>query len=138
MRGLILAIMLVSLPAMAPTCQQSSREEGESRMIVSDIPCRQVWDKMQQELKRLEIPVAGANPDEGWIDTAPFQRDPLPGDPYVRVEEQYHIEMRCRDPLTTRISGRPQVLGIKADRSRAVVNDVWPYWERFLGSLKIK
>ena len=130
--------MLASLLALAPTCQQSQREEGGSQVIVSDIPCRQVWEKIQQELKRLDIPVAGANPEEGWIETAPVLRDPLPGDPYTRVEEQSRLEIKCREALTTRISGRPRVQGIKADQSREVLADGDRYWERFLGNLKIR
>jgi hypothetical protein len=138
MRGLILAVVLVSLLTMAPTCQQSPRETGGSQVIVSDLSCRQVWDMVQRELKRLEIPVAAANPEEGWIETGPVYRDPLPGSTYARVEEQYRLELACREPLTTRISGRPQVRGIKADQSRVILEDPWPYWERFLKNLKIK
>jgi hypothetical protein len=138
MRGPILAILLASLLAMAPTCQQSSRDEGGSQLMISDLPCGQVWDKLLQELKRMEVPVAASNPEEGWIETAPVLREALPGDPYGRVEEQYRLELKCRDPLTTRVTGRPRITGIQADQSRLALADGWPYWERFLKNLKIK
>jgi hypothetical protein len=138
MRGPILAIVLASLLTMAPTCQQSSREEGGSQLMISDMPCGQVWDKMLLELKRLEVPVAASNPEEGWIETGPVLREALPGAPYGRVEEQYRLELKCRDPLTTRVTGRPRVTGINADQSRLALTDGWPYWERLLKNLKIK
>jgi hypothetical protein len=138
MRGLILPILLAALLAMAPTCQQSPREEGEMQLMVSDMPCRQVWGRVLQELERLEIPVAASNPEEGWVETAPVLREALPGAPYARVEEQYRLELICRDALTTRITGRPKVTGIHRDQSRVVLADGWPYWERFLKNLKIK
>jgi hypothetical protein len=128
MGGLIPVVMLAALLALAPTCQQSPREEGGSLVI----------DRVLQELQRLDIPVAASNPEEGWIETAPVLREALPGGPYVRVEEQYRLELKCRDPLTTRISGRPQVTGIRGDQSRSVLTDGWPYWERLLKNLRIK
>jgi hypothetical protein len=138
MRWLLGSILLAAFLSLAPTCQQSQREEGGSQVIVSDIPCHQVWEKVQQELKRLAIPVAAAKPEEGWLETAPVLREPLPGDPYVRVEEQYRLEIQCRETQTTRISGRPRVSGVRPDQSRVVIGDPWPYWERFLKNLEIK
>ena len=101
MRLILLFIVLASFFALGPTCQQV-REESGLNLIVSDIPCDSVGEKIQQELKRLQIPIRKIDPAQGLIETEPIQNDPLPGDGYRKVEEQYRLEMKCREPLTTK------------------------------------
>ena len=72
MRLILLFIVLASFFALGPTCQQVRQESGLN-LIVSDIPCDSVGDRIQQELKRLQIPIRKIDPAQGLIETGPIQ-----------------------------------------------------------------
>jgi hypothetical protein len=137
MRLILLLVILASFAAMAPTCQQV-REESGLNLIVSDIPCDSVGDKIQQELKRLQIPIRKVDPAQGFIETGPVQNEPLPGDGYKKVEEQYRLEMKCREPLTTKITCQAVVKGLNPDNTWTPLPETGPYEKRFLEQLKIR
>jgi hypothetical protein len=137
MRLILLLIVLASFAAMGSTCQQVRQESGLN-LIVSDVPCDSVGDKIQQELKRLQIPVRKIDPAQGLIETGPVQNDPLPGDGYKKVEEQYRLEMKCREALTTRITCRAVVKGLNSDNTWIQLSETGPYEKRFLDQIKIR
>jgi hypothetical protein len=137
MRLILVLIVLASFVAMAPTCQQVRQESGLN-LIVSDIPCERVGDIIQQELKRLQIPIRKIDPAQGLIETGPFQNDPLPGDGYKKVEEQYRLEMKCREALTTRITCQAVVKGLNPDNSWTPLPETGPYEKRFLEQIIIR
>ena len=72
MRLTLLLVVLGSFVAMAPTCEQVRQESGLN-LIVSDVPCERVGDRIQQELKRLQIPIRKFDPAQGLIETGPVQ-----------------------------------------------------------------
>jgi hypothetical protein len=137
MRLILLLVVLASFVAMAPTCRQVRQESGFN-LIVSDIPCDRVGDKLQLELKRLQIPVRKIDPAQGLIETGPVQNDPLPGDGYIKVEEQYRLEMKCREALTTRITCQAVVKGLNPDNTWIQLSETGPYEKRFLDQIKIR
>ncbi len=137
MRLILLLVVLASFVSMAATCQEVRQESGLN-LIVSDIPCDSVGDKVQQELKRLRIPVLKVDPAQGLIETGPVQNDPLPGDGYKRVEERYRLEMKCREALTTKITCQAVVKGLNPDNSWIQLSETGPYEKRFLDQLKIR
>jgi hypothetical protein len=129
--------VLASFFALGPTCQQV-REESGLNLIVSDIPCDSVGNKVQQELKRLQIPVQRIDPTQGLIETGPVQNDPLPGDGYKKVEERYRLEMKCREALTTKITCQAEVKGLNPDNTWIQVLQTGPYEKRFLEQMNIR
>ena len=137
MRLILVLIVLASFVAMAPTCQQVRQESGLN-LIVSDIPCDSVGDKIQQELKRLQIPIRKIDPAQGLIETGPVQNDPLPGDGYKKVEEQYRLEMKCSEALTTRITCQAVVKGLNPDNTWTPLLETGLYEKRFLEQIKIR
>ncbi len=137
MRLILLLVVLASFVSVAATCQEVRQESGLN-LIVSDIPCDSVGDKLQQELKRLRIPVLKVDPAQGLIETGPVQNDPLPGDGYKRVEERYRLEMKCREALTTKITCQAVVKGLNPDNSWIQLSETGPYEKRFLDQLKIR
>ncbi len=138
MRLILLMVVLASFAAMAPTCQQVREEESGLNLIVSDIPCDSVGERVQQELKRLQIPIRRIDPGQGLIEAGPVQNDPLPGDGYKKVEEQYRLEMQCREALTTKITCRAVVRGLNPDNTWTLLRETGPYERRFLEQVKIK
>jgi hypothetical protein len=137
MRLILLFIVLASFFALGPTCQQV-REESGLNLIVSDIPCDSVGNKVQQELKRMQIPVQRIEPTLGLIETGPVQNDPLPGDGYKKVEEQYLLEIKCREALTTKITCQALVKGLNPDNTWIQVLQTGPYEKRFLEQMNIR
>ena len=137
MRLILVLIVLASFVAMAPTCQQVRQESGLN-LIVSDIPCDSVGNKIQLELKRLQIPIRKIDPAQGLIETGPVQNDPLPGDGYKKVEEQYRLEMKCREALTTKITCQAVVKGLNPDNTWTQLLETGPYERRFLEQIKIR
>jgi hypothetical protein len=137
MRLILLLVVLASFVSVAATCQQVRQESGLN-LIVSDIPCDSVGDKIQQELERLRIPVLKVDPAQGLIETGPVQNDPLPGAGYKRVEERYRLEMKCREALTTKITCQAVVKGLNPDNSWIQLSETGPYEKRFLDQLKIR
>lgn len=139
MRGLLFWACAFSFLAMGPTCQQPDRAgEGRTRLIVSDVPCETVWDRLLQELKRLNLPVSRLDREKGVIETAPVAGEPLPGDAYQQVEERFLLVITCRDTLTTRVTGKALVKGLGPDKSWVPIEDADRYWERFLGKVRMQ
>ncbi len=136
-RLILLLTVLASFAAMAPTCQQV-REESGLNLIVSDIPCDSVADKVQQELKRLHVPIRKIDPALGFIETGPVQNDPLPGGGYKKVEEQYRLEMKCQEALTTKITCRAVVKALNPDNTWTQLPEAGPYEKRFLEQIRIR
>ena len=137
MRAILLIVILASFFALAPTCQQVRQESGLN-LMVSDIPCDSVGDKIQQELKRLQIPIRKIDLAQGLIETGPVQNDPLPGDGYKKVEEQYRLEMKCREALTTKITCQAVVKGLNPDNTWIQLPETGPYEKRFLEQIEIR
>ena len=137
MRLILLFIIVASFFALGPTCQQVRQESGLN-LMVSDIPCDRVGEKIQQELKRLQIPIRKMDPAQGIIETGPVQNDPLPGDGYKKVEEQYRLEMKCREALTTKITCRAVVKGLNPDNTWTPLPETGPYEKRFLEQINIR
>jgi hypothetical protein len=137
MRLILLCIVLASFFALGPTCQQVRQESGLN-LMVSDIPCDSVGDKIQQELKRLQIPIRKMDPGQGLIETEPVQNDPLPGDGYKKVEEQYRLEMKCREALTTKITCQALVKGLNPDNTWTPLPETGPYEKRLLERIRIR
>jgi hypothetical protein len=138
MRLILLFIVLASFFALGPTCQQVREESSGLNLIVSDIPCDSVGEKIQQELKRLQIPIRKIDPTQGLIETGPIQNDPLPGEGYKKVEEQYRLEMKCREPLTTKITCQGVVKGLNPDNTWIQLPETGLYEKRFLEQLRIR
>jgi hypothetical protein len=137
MRLILLFIVLASFFALGPTCQQVRQESGLN-LMVSGIPCDSVGDKIQQELKRLQIPIRKIDPGQGLIETEPVQNEPLPGDDYKKVEEQYRLETKCREALTTKITCQALVRGLNPDNTWTQLPETGPYEKRFLERIKIR
>lgn len=138
MRGILLLVVLASFLALGPTCQHTPKETGLVALIISDIPCDTVWEKVIQELKRLNFPVQKVDREKGRIEIGPVQNEPLAGDAFKKVEEQYQLEVKCRDPLTTRVTCQTRVKGLTADNSWVPLKEVDRYQGRFLDGLKVR
>jgi hypothetical protein len=137
MRFILLLVVFASLLALGPTCQHTPRDTGLA-LIISDIPCDTVWEKVLQELKRLNLTVKRADPEKGRIEIGPVQNEPLAGDAFKKVEEEYQLELKCRDPLTTRITCQTRVKGLTADNAWVPLKEVDRYQGRFLDNLKVR
>jgi hypothetical protein len=137
MRFILLLVVLASFLALGPTCQHAPKETGLA-LIISDIPCDTVWEKIIQELKRLNFPVQKVDQEKGRIEIGPVQNEPLAGDAFKKVEEQYQLELKCRDPLTTRVTCQTRVKGLTADNIWVPLKEVDRYQGRFLDGLKVR
>ena len=65
MRPIILLAVAVALLGLGPTCQTTPREDGGLQLIVSDLPCEQVWEKISAGIKKTEYSLGHSGSGKG-------------------------------------------------------------------------
>jgi hypothetical protein len=106
--------------------------------MIHDIPCEEVKDKLIQECKNQRFPFEWTDKNRGTLLIGPLTTSPLSEDSFVKTEEKFKLEIKCIDPISTRISVQIQLRGLTVDNQWLEIKDpdkVNAYGNRFLDRL---
>ncbi|OGP49644.1 MAG: hypothetical protein A2Y79_04940 [Deltaproteobacteria bacterium RBG_13_43_22] len=142
MRSLFLFFLFFFLIAFGTASKEIPKRSNPSgvNVMVHDVPCEEVKDRLLRECKNQQLPFVWADKDRGLLSIGPLNTTPLPLDPFIKMEEKSQLEIRCLDPLTTRISLQIQLRGLMSDNQWLEVKDpetLNAYGKRFLDRLII-
>jgi hypothetical protein len=122
------------------SCREIQKTAGLQR-VVHDMPCRDLKKSLVDQLQAQKIPVEIRDEPKGLIKAGPFYSQPLPTDPYQRVEEDYLLEVACLDEISTRISLKSRIRVQGQGRQWSDITDPaqkTPYENRFLDRLTVR
>jgi len=120
--------------------QKTSTPAGIN-VMVHDIPCEYVIAQFIKECKSQRHPFEWVDKGQGILSVWPQNTTPLPADPFIKMEEKFRLEIKCIDPISTRISVQIQLKGLASDHQWLEVNDpdkLNIYGKRFLDRLSVK
>jgi hypothetical protein len=117
--------------------QSGIKPNPEIVMEIADLPCEQVWEKVIRSLKRNKIPLCWADKNKGYIETEPVLTAPFPGDPFLKIEERYRLEIKCSEPLVTQMTCHVFPYGLTRENKWVKIPDVAKYEKRFFDNLKL-
>jgi len=106
--------------------------------MVHDIACEEVNDRLVKELKNQSLPFYWIEKDRGRLSVGPVITSPLLTDSFVKMEEIYRLEIKCIDPISTRISVQLKLKGLTLENRWAEIKDsdkLNAYGKRFLDRL---
>jgi len=132
MRSLIPFIIAMSFFTLGEPCQKISEKPIHTIMGVIDITCEEVWEKILKCLKDKKISVETIYREQEYLQTGPFITDSFPGDSYLKIKEQYRIEIRCMKPLSARITCFPTLKGLTQGNRWVEIKQTENYEKRFL------
>ena len=84
-------------------------------MMIHDIACREVKDRLIRECHNLGFPYHWSESDKEILLIGPLTTRPESLDVYTKMEENYQVEIKCIDPTSTRISVRVHLKGLNAE-----------------------
>ncbi len=130
-------LYVILLCFLAASCKEAPRrpQPGGVNVVIHDQPCSKVKADLVGHLKKKEIPFSWQDTEESWMRIGPVTDQALEGDGFTRTEEKARVEIKCIDPISTRISLQMEVRGQLPDRRWAEVNDpdkLAAYGKRFL------
>jgi len=120
--------------------QKTSTPAGIN-VMVHDIPCEEVIGRVIKECKSQRHPFEWADKEQGILLVGPVTTTPLPDDFFIKMEENIRLEIKCLDPLSTRISLQIQIRGLNSDNQWKDIKDfdkLNAYGKRFLDKLVVK
>lgn len=106
--------------------------------MIHDIPCQEVKDRLLKECKNQRFPFEWADKDRGILLIGPLTTPPLSEDSFVKTEEKFKLEIKCIDPISTRISVQNQLKGMTVENQWLEIKDpdkLNAYGNRFLNRL---
>lgn len=109
-------------------------------VMIHDIPCEEVKDRLIKECKKQHLPFEWADQQQGLLSIGPVLTTPLPEDSFLKTEEKVRLEIKCSDPLSTRLSLRNQLKCLTADNQWLEIKEadkLNAYGKRFLDRLLI-
>ena len=142
MRPLFLFFLFFFLFVFGTACTEIPKRSNPSgiNVMVHDVPCEKVKDRLIEECKNQHLPFYWTDKDQGLLSIGPLNTAPLPADSFIKMEEKSQLEIKCFDPLTTRISLQIQLRGLVSENQWVEVKDsdtLNAYGKRFLDRLII-
>ena len=119
---------------MVSDCKRIVKPDSEIVLGVADLKCEEAWEKVLKNLSLNKIPLLKIDSEGRNIETGPVITDPLPGEPYQKMEEKYRIEVKCLKPLFTEIRCYIKVRGFTPDNKWIEIKDTVKYEKRFTDS----
>lgn len=143
MRPILLPVLFLFLVVGLTACKEVHRglTPGDLNVMVHDIPCKEVVDRILKECQRQDLPFEWADKDHRILLVGPLTSAPLSGDPFKKMEEKIRLETKCIDPLSTRLSLQLQLRGLTADHQWTEVADpekLTVYGKRFFDRFLLK
>jgi hypothetical protein len=134
----IIQLLLCSLIALGlgNACLAIVKPSSEIVMMVSDLQCDEVWEGVLRFLNNKNTPLLVINKKREYIETGPVITFPLKIDSFQKIEEQYRIEIKCIEPLVTKITCHIKLRGLTDDNKWVPIKKSTGYEQRFLDSLK--
>ena len=138
-----LLVFFLFFLVMGTACKEVKKTPTPSgvNLLVHDISCPEVKNRLVKELRKQGLPFDWADKDQGFLSVGPINTTPFQADPFIKTEEIIRLEIKCSDPQTTRISLQIQVRGLTSDHQWLEVNDpdkLNVYGKRFLDRLIVK
>ena len=135
---LFILVSLVIFSGMACKEVQKTSTSAGINMMVHDIPCEEVISRIVALCNQQRLHFEWADKDQSLLFIGPVTTSPLPSDPFLKMEEKIRLEIKCVDPLSTRISLRMQLSGWTSDNQWQDIKDLDKlnaYGKRFLDRL---
>ncbi len=117
MRLVFLLLLPLFLIFNGTSCKEEEKRVTPSgiNIMIHDIACQEVIDRLIKECKNQGFPYDWSEKGQGILWIGPLTTRPLSEDSFAKMEEQYKIEIKCFDPISTRISVQIQLKGMTAD-----------------------
>ncbi|MBI4764881.1 MAG: hypothetical protein HY787_09785 [Deltaproteobacteria bacterium] len=140
MRLVLLLLISFFLFFSGTSCKEVQKRVTPSgiNIMVHDIACQEVKDRLIKECKNQSFPYDWLEKEQETLLIGPLTTPPLPEDSFAKMEEKYRLEIKCMDPISTRISVQIQLKGMTADNRWLVINEpdrLNAYGQRFLERL---
>jgi hypothetical protein len=140
MRLVFLFVLPLFLLFNGTSCKEGQKRVTPSgiNIMIHDIACQEVKDRLIKECKTRSFPFVWSEKDREILWIGPMTTLPLSEDSFVKMEEKYNVEIKCMDPISTRISVQIQLKGMTADNQWLAIKDpdrLNAYGERFLDRL---
>ncbi len=104
-------------------------------MMIHDIACQEIKDRLIQECKNQGLPFDWSEKEQEILMIGPLVTSPLSERSFSKMEEKFKLELKCIDPLSTRISVQIQLKGLTADGQWKEIEDpdqLNAYGQRFI------
>lgn len=143
MRSIFCALLFFPLVVGLMACKEVPKglTPAGLNVVVHDIPCEEVVDRILKECRRQDLPFEWADKDQRILLVGPLTSAPLSGDPFKKMEEKIRLETKCIDPLSTRLSLQLQLRGLTADLQWTEITDsekLNGYGKRFFDRFLLK
>ncbi|MEW6184721.1 MAG: hypothetical protein AB1585_03170 [Thermodesulfobacteriota bacterium] len=137
MKPVICALIFFPILILACSCKEVQKKPmaGGVNLIIHDIPCSEVKKKVIHKLESGKIPFTSLDGDTSTLAIGPFHTSPLSPDPYGKIEEEGRLEIKCIDPLSTKLSIVLKIKGLTSDNRWVEIeapDKLQAYGERFL------
>ncbi len=106
-------------------------------VMIHDMTCNDVNDRLIKEFKNQHLPFEWIDKERGLLSVGPAITPPLSSDSFVKMEETYQLEIKCIDPISTRISVQIKLKGFSSDNRWVEIKEaekLTAYGKRFLDS----
>lgn len=140
MKTLFSLLLAGTLLLVGVSCKEVQRRttHGGVNLVIHDQPCAEVTKQVLNRLEKNQVPLVRQGPDAEIYALGPLEAPPLPDDGFGKIEEKGRLEIRCIDPVSTRISLQLQVRGLTPDNRWLEIKDperLSAYGTRFLEQL---
>ncbi len=142
MKALFLLVLFSFLVFSAPACKEVKKVSPPAgvNVMIQDIPCQEVIERVLKECQRQGLPFEWADKDRGLLLVGPVTTAPLPADPFGKMEENVRLEIKCLAPLSTRVALQMHLKGLASDNQWTEVVEserLNAYGKRFLERLVV-
>jgi hypothetical protein len=106
--------------------------------MIQDMACDDVKGQLINHCKSQHFPFEWADINQGILWIGPLITHPLSGDSFAKMEEKYKMEIKCIDPISTRISVQIQLKGLTTENQWLEIKNpdkVNAYGQRLLDQL---
>ena len=140
MRLVFLLLLPFFLLFNGTSCKEVQKRVTPSgiNIMIHDIACQEVKDRLIKECKNQGFPYDWSEKEQEILLIGPLTTHPLSGDSFAKMEEKYKLEIKCFDPISTRIAVQIQLKGMTADNQWLVIKEpdrLNAYGQRFLERL---
>jgi hypothetical protein len=110
-------------------------------VMIHDVPCAEVKERFIKELNNQGLSFEWLDQEQGRLSIGPLTTSPIPPDSFLKMEEKVRLEIKCIDPISTRISAQMQLRGSIAEKQWLEITNsdkLNAYGKRFLDRLVTK
>ncbi|MBA4392377.1 MAG: hypothetical protein C0407_02375 [Desulfobacca sp.] len=133
MKSIFLLLGITLICCMGLQCQED-RQDQKIILDIEDVPCDQVWERILNSLREKNIPIQKTDREMGTIVAGPMVTKPISGSLFQKMEEHYHIKIKCFEALSSQITCQINLKGLTSADRWVEVKDVKKYENRFLES----